>query len=1269
MEERTLLSTFTVTNTGDSGPGSLRQAILDSNAATGETNTVDFRIPGHGVQTIAPLSSLPTITNPVLIDGESQPGYSGTPLIELSGSQAGTGDGLLITAPKVTVRGLDIGGFASGAGIHLTGTGATGDWIYGDFLGTDPIGTKPRPNDYSVQFDGGASDNLVGTNGDGVNDAAEQNLLSGNQIAGIWINGQGTDGNAVAGNFIGTSVTGDVALDNATEYVSYYSGGGVVIEGGASGNRIGTNGQSVDDVGQRNVIAGTENYEPGIEIFGTGTDGNMVAGNFIGTDRTGTHSLGIAGDGIALGKGVSSNWIGVNPDGGGAVNDEGNVISGTGFDGVYIYAANANVVAGNMIGTEVTGTVALGNAFNGVGLYSAVNNTIGGTTSGAGNLISGNGLDGVVISGSDGSVVAGNEIGTDSTGTVSLLNGASGIEIEDGSSNNTIGWTTAAAGNLIANNGGRGVGVADTSVGNQIIANRIFGNTGQAIDLGDDGVTANSTSPRQGPNNLQNFPIIATTVGGGLEGWLGGSTPDTTFRIDVYASAAYGPGGSGEAQDYLGSLEVTTDATGRVSFAVPFSAPAGLPIIAATATDPQGNTSEVMSSLPGGFQVQSQIVRLGPARKSLTLSAASGNGISLQDSAAASSGSAWDLSLLVSAGTVTLSSTDGLVGSGDGTGSLFYSGTLSALDAAIDGMTYAPPAGFQGNVSLSVEAQSDGIALIAGQILITTGSFAVTSTADSGPGSLRQSILDSNIATGGTNTIDFAIPGTGVQTIALSSPLPPIAASVLVDGTTQPGFAGTPLIAFSGLSPGSPGPLIISGGNDTIRGLALASVTIDATVGEGLIAVVASQGAASQLSLVDAQSHVLVQSDGVSSDDPDAVIDQYLTAGSYSLAVDSRGGQGTYTWTTMLMPAAAPFQGIPLGSMTPVAIVAGDFNGDGHLDLAVAGINYNDYNPVTQSYVSEVLVLLGNGDGTFQPPVVYVTGAVGFGFGQESGAIVAGDFTGDGKLDLAVANSGGSDQNGNPLPSEVSILLGNGDGTFQPEVQYAVGLNPTSIVAGDFTGNGHLDLAIACRGDEGSYPPGTDPGGLSVLLGNGDGTFQPQVIHAVGTDPYGVAAGDFTGNGHLDLAVASFDNSSGGDGEVTVLVGNGDGTFQPEATYTVAVGEGLVTVRFEGQDAILAGDFSGDGKLDLAVANPNTYSVSVLLGSGDGTFQPAQQYAVVYPAICIVAGDFRGDGKLDLAVADLNSGVQILLGNGDGTFQPAISVPGISSEVFFDSSP
>jgi hypothetical protein len=592
MEDRTMLCTLLVTNTDDSGPGSLRQAILDSNAAVGATNTIDFDIPGPGVQTIFPLSDLPAISGPVLIDGFSQPGYAGTPLIELNGDQSssfsygygygpGTLDGLTITGSGVTVRGLDIDSFEE-AGIELTGPGATGDWIYGNYLGTDPTGTLAEPNTFGVEIDGGASDNLIGTNGDGVNDAAEQNLISGNKSSAVVISGQGTDGNVVAGNLIGASITGDVALANAN--YSYYDAGqsifgAVLIVGGASDNRIGTDGISVDAAGQ------------------------------------------------------------------------GNVISGNGFGQTW----------------------------------------------------------GVQLDGSSDNVVAGNDIGTDVTGSIPLPNGAGGIGIFEGSTDNTIGGTTAVSGNLITNNGGPGVEVSGyASVGNQITANTIFANTAEAFALGDNGatVTDNLSSPSQGPNDFQNDPVIVTTAGGQLQGALWGSLPDTTFRVDLFAGAAYNASGSGEAQDYLGSLEVTTNGQGQAVFDVPYTPPAGLPIVTATATDPSGNTSEVSALRQATLEAPSPSIR-DVANQPLAFMTESGDGIAIEDPDAGPLDPDWSVTLSVSEGTLILSSTDGLTGSGDGTGSLSYSGPLSALDGALNGLRYTPPAGPQVLATLTLAAQCD----------------------------------------------------------------------------------------------------------------------------------------------------------------------------------------------------------------------------------------------------------------------------------------------------------------------------------------------------------------------------------------------------------------------------------------------------------------------------------------------------------------------------------------------------------------------------------
>jgi hypothetical protein len=259
----------------------------------------------------------------------------------------------------------------------------------------------------------------------------------------------------------------------------------------------------------------------------------------------------------------------------------------------------------------------------------------------------------------------------------------------------------------------------------------------------------------------------------------------------------------------------------------------------------------------------------------------------------------------------------------------------------------------------------------------------------------------------------------------------------------------------------------------------------------------------------------------------------------------------------------------------------------------------------------------------------YVFGKAEFATGTLSQAIAAADFNGDGKLDLAVVNY---------ADNTVSILLGKADGTFSSHVDYPTGTGPISIVTGDFNGDGYVDLAIAnenCTFDvHGQLQCG--PGTASILLGNGDGTFQPPINAATGAEPVSVAAGDFNGDGKLDLAVA---NQS--DGTISVLIGDGDGTFQPQVIYT-AGGDQL----FGPQESLVVADFTGSGKLDLALASNG--GVSFLQGKGNGTF--ASQ--VVSPGVCggsAVAGDFNRDGKLDLAVTCQGS-TGILLGNGNGTF-------------------
>jgi hypothetical protein len=281
-----------------------------------------------------------------------------------------------------------------------------------------------------------------------------------------------------------------------------------------------------------------------------------------------------------------------------------------------------------------------------------------------------------------------------------------------------------------------------------------------------------------------------------------------------------------------------------------------------------------------------------------------------------------------------------------------------------------------------------------------------------------------------------------------------------------------------------------------------------------------------------------------------------------------------------------------------------------------------------------------------------------------TGAVVA-DFNGDGVPDMAVWIPCTSDCNQAEGRGSLAVLLGNGDGTFQaPVVHAGETFGPVSLATGDFNGDGKLDLALAC---EGAGDAGCERGAVRVLLGNGDGTFQASHMYAAGAGSnYSLATGDFDGDGKLDLVVAyqTSENSA-----VAVLLGNGDGTFQAPVSYST----GAACAVF-----VAVGDFNNDGAPDLAVVNGCVSdTVSVLLGNGDGTLQPA----VIYPsggafAASLAVGDFNGDGAADLAVVNncanydnlvcASSGsVGVLLGNGDGTFNAPVSYASGASQANF----
>jgi hypothetical protein len=330
------------------------------------------------------------------------------------------------------------------------------------------------------------------------------------------------------------------------------------------------------------------------------------------------------------------------------------------------------------------------------------------------------------------------------------------------------------------------------------------------------------------------------------------------------------------------------------------------------------------------------------------------------------------------------------------------------------------------------------------------------------------------------------------------------------------------------------------------------------------------------------------------------------------------GGNSNVTDFAIALPAA----GIAMlnsrvgisDTLNVSAEVAGDFNGDGNLDLAVSA---NDPN----GSEARVAILLGNGDGTFHRastiPIQFF-----------AGELITGDFNADGKLDLALITN----------LNQVSVLLGNGDGTFQPEKDFLTGISPVSILAGDFNQDGNLDLATSNSVDN----------SISVLLGRGDGTFLAHIDSTTGgVTPYGFAVGDFNIDGKLDLAVT--ENSSS---EVTILLGNGDGTFSFDTELLSLDSPGAVTTA----------DLNGDGKLDLIVGNVN-FSGSgswetVFFGNGDGTFQKGHvvsQSQRSLPEQAATVADMNADGNPDLVLLSGTpneaGNVSVLLGDGNDAFK------------------
>jgi CSLREA domain-containing protein len=504
--------------------------------------------------------------------------------------------GVLVTSSNNTIgEALKGGGnYISGngqQGVEITGgPPSQGNLVVGNFIGTDigtltgvtvqPAGMTPRPNQAQGILIEDSPNNFIG----GLTDAAK-NVVAANRLDGILIDGPQSTGNNVLGNWIGFNVA-----NTLESLVIPNQGDGIHIT--SSNNTIGgTLG------GAQNTI--DNNLQHGIELTGAGASGNIIQGNVIGLNPGSGSDFGNTLDGIHI-DGAPNNVIG------GSTPGARNVISGNN-NGVVILNAGAtgNLVQGNFIGTAADGVTQVGNAVNGVIINNAPRNVIGGAASGAGNVISGNDR-GVVITGAGalGDQVLGNFIGTDLAAQVNIGNKRDGVLITAGASNDPVGGTAAGMGNAIAFNVGDGVLVdATAGVDNAILSNSISSNHGLGIDLGGDGVTPNHPGGSStGPNDFQNYPILtAASPAGSITNVQGtfNARPRTSYTIQFFSGATKDPSGFGQGATFVGSTTVTTDASGNASFSAGTNvAVASGQFVTATATDPDGNTSEFSNAVP-----------------------------------------------------------------------------------------------------------------------------------------------------------------------------------------------------------------------------------------------------------------------------------------------------------------------------------------------------------------------------------------------------------------------------------------------------------------------------------------------------------------------------------------------------------------------------------------------------------------------------------------------------------------------------------------------
>lgn len=672
--------TFSPSNT-IGGPGPQFRNIIAGNTGTGvgangnytvvDHNWVGINVNGTALPNtsngITTGNSTGTVfsSNVVSGNGASGIGIGGVSTVLVTNNRIGTdptgtidvgnvADGIYLSGTDAVVNDNLISG-NGGYGLNLSGVGG-GHFVSGNIIGLDATGTVALGNTtHGISL--GSPNSLIGTNGDGENDALERNIISANGGIGILFSGTNT-GRVVAGNYIGTDITGSLARGNGTYGVMFNV---------ASNCLVGTNGDGINDVAERNVISANAG---GVFFNGVCTN-SVLAGNYIGLNAAGTAALGntnqgvymTSATGVRIGKKVNGetaernvisgngslgihltgspntiiagNYVGTNASGTAAVPNNGgilvadvastgviiggssgitvggpctgacNLISGNTGDGVRL-GGNNGVLRGNFIGTDVSGTTAVPNTGNGVNTANLVSGLmIGGTTPDAANVISGNTGNGISFATGAGTLfgtVHGNRIGTSISGTA-LGNGGHGIQLVSPASAVRIGGIAAGEGNTIANNGGDGVYMAGGAGNTTILGNAIHTNGGLGIDLGTNGVNANDANdPDTGPNTLLNFPVLTTLgVNASTADYLFTfSAPAGNYRVEFFNNATSGdPSGHGEGRTFIGSIPIVKTGTATETYSGQFPTTAALVLgdrVSATVTRDLGASGFTITS-------------------------------------------------------------------------------------------------------------------------------------------------------------------------------------------------------------------------------------------------------------------------------------------------------------------------------------------------------------------------------------------------------------------------------------------------------------------------------------------------------------------------------------------------------------------------------------------------------------------------------------------------------------------------------------------------